>query len=193
MSPFAIALAILIVILALKPAFIRARQHVRSARYNVAELRRRKQGLSAQIRILARESLGQRLTAGKDEHESGEMNVRIAQLQRRVSDLEKIDRRVLVMDERRGLQETGWVARIRRDRAGAHPLEPALITRLWDEGRYYFFYATDANKARRKAQVRFVADQGFEVVDVLPHSGDLTEDPKIPGSEPKDAEKKESA
>lgn len=189
MSPFAIALAVLIVVLALKPAFIKARQHVRSARYSVLELRRRKQGLSAQIRALARESLGQRLTAGKDEIESGEMNVRIATLQRRVNELEKIDRRVLVMDERRGLQETGWVVLIRRDKAQAHPLEPALITHLWDEGRYYFFYASDPNKAKRKAGVRFPTEQGYEVVEVLPHSGDLTEDPKIPGLEAK----KESA
>lgn len=189
MSPFAIALAILIVILALKPAFIRARQHVRSARFNVDELRRRKHGLSLQIRLLARESLGHRLTAGKDEVESGEMHVRIAGLQRQLIELEKVDRRVLVLDERRGLQETAWIVHLRRDSASAHPLEPKTITTLWDEGRYYFFYAGDANKARRKATVRFPSEQGFEIVDVLPHNGDLTDDPKIP----KEAPRKETA
>lgn len=189
MSPFALALAFLIVALALKPAFIRAKQNVRRARHTVLEMQRRKMGLSAQIRTLARESLGQRLTAGKDETESGELHVRIATLQRRVTELEKIDRRVLVLDERRGLQETGWVVLVRRDAGDPPASEPPLITRLWNEGRYFFFFASDGQKAKRKAQVRFPVDNGFEVVEAYPQGPDLTEDPKIP----KDSVAKESA
>ncbi|ACI98066.1 hypothetical protein [Rhodospirillum centenum] len=179
MTDFGLILGGMVVLLAAKPALDRARLSVRAARRTVAEVERRRRTLSHQVRVLARESLHQRLTAGHDEEEVGEIQARIAGLQRRVQDLEEVDRRVLVLDERRGLSERGWIVLLRRDSTAAPPQEPAPVSRLWSEGRYLFCYATDPARARRKLTVRFPEEGGFQVVEVFPHEGDLTEIPKI--------------
>ncbi|HYC05963.1 MAG TPA: hypothetical protein VED40_21905 [Azospirillaceae bacterium] len=176
MNGFGIGLACMIVILAVKPAVLKARKSIKQARRSIRELRHRQHAISHQIRALARESLAQRHTADADDGEVGEMHQAIAGLTRRIQELEAIDRRILVLDERRGLQETGWIILVRRE-GEVPPLEPTRVTRAWQEGRYIFYFATDLNRARRKAQARFPAAQGYQVIDVFPHEGDLSEPP----------------
>ncbi|HYE50310.1 MAG TPA: hypothetical protein VEB20_12020 [Azospirillaceae bacterium] len=178
MNGFALALGAMIVLIALKPAVVRARQHIMQSKRGLLELKRRRVALSQQIRALARESLGQRLTADADDDESSEMTLRVAGLTRRVQELERVDRRILVLDERRGLSETGWIVLLRRSPEAPVPgYEPQRVTQLWHEGRYVFFYAGDMGRARRKALVRFPESAGYEVVDAFPHEGDLAEQP----------------
>ena len=179
MSGTGLILMLLLVVLAVHPAVMRTHRKVRAARAGVAELKRRKRLLSLQVRALARESLGQRLTSGRDTHESEAIHFHMAELERRLVELQSIDRRVLVLDERRGLTETGWILLIRRPPDAAPPLEPGPITQLWAQGRYFFFFAPDQNRARRKAMVRFSPEQGFEIVDIQPHEGDLSQPPVI--------------
>ncbi|MFM2045360.1 MAG: hypothetical protein RLY86_3936 [Pseudomonadota bacterium] len=179
MNWFAITLGTMIVLLSLKPSVARARKLVLDTKVGLIELRRRRAALSQRLRALARESLGQRLTAGADNTESQEMNDRVALMTKRIEELEAVDRRVLVFDERRGLAEQGWILLIRRPRNAAPALEPPGVTRLWDEGRLVFVFASDARKARRKAQVRFPEEGGFEFVEVYAHEADLTEPPAI--------------
>lgn len=176
MNGFGIGLACMIVILAVKPAVLKARRTIKQGRRTIRELRQRQHVISHQIRMLARESLSQRHTADADDGEVGEMHLTIASLTRRIQELEAVDRRILVLDERRGLQETGWIVLVRRE-GDVPPLEPARIARAWQEGRYVFYFATDLNRARRKAQARFPAAQGYQVIDVFPHEGDLAEPP----------------
>lgn len=184
MSLFSFLLGALIVLLSVKPSFIRSRKTIREARASILDLTRRRQMLSQKIRALARESLNQRLTAGEDDVETEEMAKRIAGLQHRLGELEAIDRRILVLDERRGLSETGWILCIRRALSSGPPLEPDAVAALWDEGRYVFFFASDPARARRKATVRFPEDQGFQIVEITPHTGDLSDVPS-PGGGPK--------
>lgn len=179
MSWFAILLGAMIVLLSAKPGIIRARRQLRDARAGIIDLKRRRQMLSQKLRALARESLDQRLTAGADGTECEHLNDRIAVMMRRVEELEAVDRRILVLDERRGLQESGWILLIRRPRSHAQPLEPVGVTRLWDEGRHLFVFASDMRKARRKAAVRFPQSAGFQIVEVHPHDGELSETPQI--------------
>lgn len=179
MNWFGLILGAMIVILASKPSMIKARKQIRDARLGIIDLTRRRIALSQRLRALARESLGQRLTAGADDTEAGTLDDNIALLKRRVEELEAIDRRILVLDERRGLQETGWIVLVRRARASAPPMEPSGITQLWDEGRYLFVFAIDARKARRKTIVRFTEEGGFQLVEVYPHEGDMTEPPRL--------------
>jgi len=181
MSMTAYVVGGLVVVLSTKPALNKSRKVIRDARNGIADLIRRKFVLSQKLRSLARESLGQRLTTGADTHESTELNEKVAELQARVRELEAVDRRVLVLDERRGLSESGWIILIRRTADHAHPLEPMAITRLWDEGRLLFFYASDVARARRKAAVRFQAEQGFQILEVFAHEGDMSEAPVIGG------------
>lgn len=184
MSGFAMALALMIVFLSVKPTFIKANRTIREAKKAMIELRRRQQALSNKIRSLARESLGQRLTAGQDDHEADELAARTDQLKRMIEQLEGEDRRVLVMDERRGLSESGWIICVRRRPEAASPLEPSNITRLWDEGRYVFFFATDMPRVRRKVLMRFSEENGFSIVDVKPHEGDLSDPPALGAHSP---------
>ncbi|WP_094456894.1 hypothetical protein [Niveispirillum lacus] len=179
MSGFSMALMLMIVFLSVKPTVIKANRSLKEARRAMVELRRRQHALSTKIRSLARESLGQRLTAGQDDHEAFELQSRTDHLQRTIELLEAEDRRVLVMDERRGLSETGWIICVRRRPEAASPLEPSNITRLWDEGRYVFFFASDMARARRKVLLRFSEEGGFSIVDVKPHEGDLSDPPAL--------------
>lgn len=184
MSGFSIALMLMIVFLSMKPTVLKANHSLKEARKAMVELRRRQQALSNKIRALARESLGQRLTAGQDDHEADELQSRTDHLKRTIELLEAEDRRVLVMDERRGLSETGWIICVRRRPEAASPLEPSNITRLWDEGRYVFFFASDMPRARRKVLMRFPEDGGYSIVDVKPHEGDLSEPPALGAHNP---------
>lgn len=184
MSLFTIAMGAMIVFLSLKPTVIKANHTVREAKKAMLELRRRQQALSQRVRALARESLNQRLTAGQDDNEADALNNRLEQLHRMIEQLEAEDRRVLVMDERRGLSETGWIICVRRSPSVASPLEPTVITRLWDEGRYLFFFASDQARARRKVLTRFSEENGFSIVDVKPHEGDLSDPPALGAHNP---------
>ncbi|MDE1148556.1 MAG: hypothetical protein PW843_18390 [Azospirillaceae bacterium] len=177
MNWFAFALGLMIVAIGVKPAFQRAQRRLARTRHNIRDLRHRRRVLSHQVRTLARESLAQRLTSRADDVESAQVGDHIQALARHVNGLEQVDRRVLVTDERRGLQETGWIVLIRRTEA--LPSEPTRVTQLWAEGRYFFFYAADPTRARRKALLRFPAAQGHEILDVVPHEGDLTEAPNL--------------
>jgi hypothetical protein len=179
MNGFALTLGIMIVCLAARPAFMKAQASLRHTQREMNELRRRQFALSQKIRSLARESLGQRLTAGQDDHESEVLQSRIDHVQQLIEQLEQEDRRILVLDERRGLSESGWIVCIRRRREVASPLEPDVITNLWDEGRFVFFFATDAMRAKRKAMVRFTEEAGFTIVEVRPHEGDLSDPPAL--------------
>lgn len=184
MSGFAMALVLMIVFLSVKPTVMKANRTIREAKKAIIELRRRQHALSNKIRALARESLGQRLTAGQDDHEADELASRTDHLKRMIEQLEGEDRRVLVMDERRGLSETGWIICVRRRPEAASPLEPSNITRLWDEGRYVFFFASDMPRARRKVLMRFSEEQGYSIVDVKPHEGDLSDPPALGAHNP---------
>lgn len=184
MSGFAMALMLMIVFLSVKPTVIKANRSLKEARRAMIELRRRQNALSSKIRSLARESLGQRLTAGQDDHEAFELQSRTDHLQRSIEQLEGEDRRVLVMDERRGLSETGWIICVRRRPEAASPLEPNNITRLWDEGRYVFFFASDMPRVRRKVLLRFSEENGYSIVDVKPHEGDLSDPPALGAHNP---------
>lgn len=181
MISFPLLLGLFIVVLSTRPSLERARHVIADAHRSIRELERRKQALSRRIRELAKESLNQRLTSGQDSNETDDLRDRLRTLQQRIRDLEAMDRRILVLDERRGLSETGWILRVRRDPAAAPPLEPRVITALWDEGRYVFFFAGDPARARRKAQIRFPEEHGFSVIEVIPHAGDLTDIPKLSG------------
>lgn len=184
MSAFSIALGVMIVFLSVKPTVLKANRTIKETKRAMIELRRRQFALSQKIRALARESLGQRLTAGQDDMEAQAMSQRVSHLQRMIEQLEAEDRRVLVMDERRGLSETGWIICVRRRPDAASPLEPSNITRLWDEGRYVFFFASDQGRARRKVQTRFSEEQGYTIVDVKPHEGDLSDPPALGVNKP---------
>ncbi len=184
MSGFAMALMLMIVFLSVKPTVIKANRTIKEAKKAIVELRRRQQALSGKIRSLARESLSQRLTAGQDDNEADQLQSRTDHLQRMIEQLEGEDRRVLVMDERRGLSETGWIICVRRRPEAASPLEPSNITRLWDEGRYVFFFASDMARARRKVLMRFSEENGFSIVDVKPHEGDLSDPPALGAHNP---------
>lgn len=184
MSGFAMALMLMIVFLSVKPTVIKANRTIKEAKKAIVELRRRQQALSGKIRSLARESLSQRLTAGQDDNEADQLQSRTDHLQRMIEQLEGEDRRVLVMDERRGLSETGWIICVRRRPEASSPLEPSNITRLWDEGRYVFFFASDMARARRKVLMRFSEENGFSIVDVKPHEGDLSDPPALGAHNP---------
>lgn len=174
MIDMAFIIGAVVVLLSAKPSFTKAQRTVRDARQAIVELKRRRYALSQKVRMLARESLSQRLTAGQDQMESDDLTGRIAGLQHRVQELEAIDRRVLVLDERRGLSESGWIIRLRRPADQAQPLEHAAVTRLWEEGRYVFFFASDVARARRKSLVRFPEEQGYEILEVIPHADELS-------------------
>ncbi|QJE73925.1 LapA family protein [Aerophototrophica crusticola] len=174
MSNMAFLIGAVVVALSAKPSYLKAQRTIREARQAILELKRRKHALSQKVRMLAKESLDQRLTAGQDQMESDDLTGRIAGLQHRVQELEAIDRRVLVLDERRGLSESGWIIRLRRPPDQAPALEPSAVTRLWEEGRYVFFFASDVARARRKSLVRFPEEQGFEILEVIPHADDLS-------------------
>lgn len=173
------ALGVLIVLMSAKATFLKAHQTVKDTRRTMRDLRRRQQALSLKIRSLARENLAQRVTAGQDESEVDQIQYRISELQRQVDRLELEDRRILVLDERRGLSETGWIVCIRRLPDVASPLEPRGITALWDEGRFVFCYAGDMARARRKVMVRFTEEAGYQIIDVRPHEGDLSDPPNL--------------
>jgi hypothetical protein len=174
----AVSVGVLIVIMAVRPNLNRARTTIYQARQSVQEILRRKHSLSQQIRVLARESLHQRLTSVSDKDTSAALEETIGSLTGHLQQLEKVDRRVLVFDERRGIQETGWILRVQRTERGP-PLEPSRIAEAWADGRYMFFWAADEQKARRKAQIRFPAEQGYRVVEVLRHDADLSEPPAL--------------
>jgi hypothetical protein len=179
MSTFSLILGLMIVMLAMKPAVVRARKQIHSVKVMIVEQNRRRIAISNQVRNLARESLHQRLTSGKDKTESGELSGHMVELQHRLAQLERIDRRVLVVDERRGQSESGWIVKIHRSPNAAPALEPTPVVNVWEDGRFFFFYATDAGKAKRKAAIRFPSGEGFEVSEVFPHVGDLSDEPKI--------------
>lgn len=173
-----LAVGVLIVIAAVKPMVTKARVGVFQARQGVQEVLRRKHALSQQIRALARESLHHGLARKHDGDDSEGLHEVIEGLTRRVGDLEAVDRRVLVLDERRGQRETGWIVHLCRDE-DAPPMEPERVTETWRDGRYVFFWAPDERGARQRAGIRFPEAQGFRILDVAPHTGDLTEPPAL--------------
>ncbi|WP_044559641.1 hypothetical protein [Azospirillum sp. B4] len=177
MNWFAVVLGVMIVLIGVKPAFQKAQRQLKRTRRSIKDLQRRRYVLSQQVRALGRESLSQRLTSVADDVEAAELGSHVKGLTDQVNALESVDRRILVTDERRGLQETGWIVLIRRTEG--LPMEPTRVVKLWEEGRYYFFFASDLTRARRKAQLRFPAAQGYEVLDVVPHEGDLSETPSF--------------
>ncbi len=173
------AVGLLIVVSAVKPTVTKARISIYQARQSVQEVLRRKHSLSVQIRTLARESLHQRTTSVHDRHNSENLHDVIEGLTRKAADLECVDRRVLVLDERRGQQETGWIICVHRSADAAPQAEPPRVTETWIEGRYLFFWAQDEIKARRKAAIRFPEDQGYRVIETMRHDGDLSESPPL--------------
>lgn len=173
------AVGLLIVISAVKPTVTKARISIYQARQGVQEVLRRKHSLSQQIRTLARESLHQRTTSASDRHNSENLHDVIEGLTRKAAELECVDRRVLVLDERRGLQEVGWIICLHRSPDAAPSQEPPRVTETWAEGRYLFFWAQDESKARRKTNIRFPEDQGFRILEVTRHDGDLSDMPAL--------------
>lgn len=173
-----LAVGILMVIAAVKPMVTKARMAVFQARQGVSEVLRRKHALSQQIRALARESLHQGMARRHDGTDSEGLHETIEGLTRRAEELEAVDRRVLVLDERRGQRETGWIVHLIRPEEGL-PTEPPRVAETWRDGRYLFFWAPDERGARQRAAIRFPEHHGFRILDVTPHPGDLSEDPTL--------------
>lgn len=168
----------LIVIAAVKPTFNKALVAIHQARETVQDVLRRKHSLSQQVRTLARESLHQRLTSVRDAGGAEGLNDVIAGLERRIEELEEVDRRVLVLDERRGQREVGWILRIVRQ--GPAPFaEPPRVTESWQAGRYLFYWAQDEKGARQRVTLRFPESAGFRIVEAVRHEGDLSEEPSL--------------
>lgn len=172
------AVGLLIVIGAVKPTFNKAVVAVHQARSNIQDVLRRKHSISQQIRTLAKESLHQRVSILHDAHGTDSLHDVIGGLTRKVEQLEWVDRRVLVLDERRGQREVGWILRIARHGPGP-ALEPPRVTESWQHGRYVFFWAQDEKSARQRAGVRFPELLGYRIVEVMRHEGDLGEDPAL--------------
>ena len=173
-----LAVGILIVVAAVKPMVTKARLSVFQARQGVQEVLRRKHALSQQIRALARESLHLGNASKHDGDDSVGLHGVIDGLTRRAGDLEAVDRRVLVLDERRGQRETGWIVHIVRLEDGA-ATEPPRVAENWRDGRYVFFWAPDERGARQRASIRLPEDHGFRILDVAAHAGDLSEPPAL--------------
>ena len=173
-----LAVGVLIVIAAVKPMVMKARLSVYQARQGVQEVLRRKHALSQQIRALARESLHLGNASRHDGDDSADLHGAIDGLVRLTADLEAVDRRVLVLDERRGQRETGWIVHIARQKEGA-ATEPPRVAETWRDGRYVFFWAPDERGARQRASIRFPEAHGFRILDVAPHAGDLSEPPAL--------------
>lgn len=172
------AVGALIVIAAVKPTFNKAVVAVHQARETVQDVLRRKHSLSQQVRTLAKESLHQRLSSVHDADGAESLHDVIASLTRKVDELELVDRRVLVVDERRGQREVGWILRIARQEPGAYTEAPR-VTESWQFGRYLFFWAQDEKGARQRAAFRFPESQGYRIVEVIRHEGDLSEEPAL--------------
>ena len=168
----------LIVLAAIKPVFNKARVTLHQAKQGVQEMLRRKHSLSQQVRTLARECLHHRASSVHDHDDAERAHDAVAGLSRRVEELEAVDRRILVLDERRGLRETAWILCIVRT-GPPPPHEPPRVTESWREGRYIFYWAENERLARNKASIRFPADHGFQVIEVLRHDGDLADTPNL--------------
>lgn len=183
MNIFASAVGGMIMLIAAKPAVIKSFREIRRVRATIRDLERRRRALSQQLRVLARESLNQRALSAADARETETLSETIDGLQGRLDSLQSVDRRIIVMDERRGVVETSWIILIRRAvGASAPPNEPPAISQLWRDGRYYHFFATDEARARRKAGQLFPASGGYEVQAVHPYDGDLSQVAKLPGA-----------
>lgn len=172
------AVGALIVVAAVKPTFNKALVAVHQSRETIQDVLRRKHSLSQQVRTLAKESLHQRISSVHDSDGAESLNDVIDGLNRKVEELEAIDRRVLVLDERRGQREVGWILRIARQEPGPYT-EPPRVTESWQVGRYLFFWAQDEKAARQRAAVRFPESLGYRIVEVIRHEGDLAEDPAL--------------
>jgi hypothetical protein len=168
----------LIVIGAVRPTFNKLLVALHKAREGVRDVLRRKHSLSQQIRALAKESLHQRINSVHDAVGAEDLHDVIAALTRNVEALEAVDRRVVVLDERRGQREVGWILLLARDPPGPQS-EPPRITELWQQGRYLFFWAQDEQGARHRAGLRFPERQGFRILQVIRHEGDLSEPPGL--------------
>ena len=173
-----LGVGLLIVVGAVKPVFNKAKVTLHQARQGVQEMLRRKHSLSQQVRTLARECLHHRATSVHDHDDAERLHDVVAGLTRRVEELESVDRRILVLDERRGLRETAWILCIARS-GPPLPHEPPRVTESWREGRYIFYWAENERLARNKASIRFPADHGFQVIEVLRHDGDLADTPHL--------------
>ena len=173
-----IAVGGLIVIAAVKPTFNKAIVAIHQARETVQDVLRRKHSLSQQVRTLAKESLHQRISRAHDSDGAENLHEVIANLERRVEELETVDRRVVVLDERRGQREVGWILRIVRQEPGPYTEAPR-VTENWQLGRYLFFWAQDEKGARQRAAIRFPESMGYRVAEVIRHEGDLSDEPAL--------------
>lgn len=171
-------IGLLIVLGAIRPVFNKAKVTIHQARQGVQEMLRRKHSLSQQVRTLARECLHLRAASLHDRDDTEHLHETIAGLTRRVDELEAVDRRILVLDERRGLRETAWILLIVRT-GPPPPHEPPRVTESWREGRYIFYWAENERLVRNKASIRFPADHGFQVIEAMRHDGDLADSPSL--------------
>ena len=64
-------------------------------------------------------------------------------------------------------------------RSAGPPDEPPRVAETWHEGRYLFFWAQDERTARQKVAIRFPEAQGFQIVEMKRHDGDLGEPPTL--------------
>lgn len=181
MNVFASAVGGMIILIAAKPAVIKSLRGIRRVRASIRDMERRRRALSQQLRVLARESLNQRVLSAADARETETLSRTIQGLQGHLENLQGVDRRIIVMDERRGVVETSWIVLIRRSSAaGVPPNEPPAISQLWRNGRHYHFFAADEARVRRKVAQHFPVAGGYEVLGIYPYDGDLTQIAKLP-------------
>lgn len=179
MNTFAFFVGVAFVAIAIKPAVLKARRDLRQVRVDIRDLTRRSAGLSQQVRTLARECRNQRLLGSADAAQVQIQGETLKELQGSLDALQGVDRRIIVLEERRGPTESGWIAQVRRPGVPP-PGEPATITHLWRDGRYYHCFASDPARARRKLEQRLPSQDGYEIIgDLRPHAEELTEVAKL--------------
>lgn len=156
--------------LALAAGFLRSHQHVEVARSRIEGLRRAKEVQVERIRQAAKTSLMLKREFRKAEDRKAELQEEIRDQTIKLAAALRVDRRVYVLDDRRGASDLSWIVTVTNTHFTEHvnPQANMAAQLSWRAGRRMVVYALDAAKAREKAATRLPERLGYQVGTIIP-------------------------
>lgn len=159
-----ILLAVMIVATAFALALEQSMRRVRDLRRRVTQLVTKKQQQVDRLRVAGRESLTLGREVRNQQRTVDQLIEETAQVEAELLRLAHPANRTFVLDEKRGLADSGW-----------HVTVEAPITGVgvrggptWEGQRRFRVWAPDEHAARAKMEKRYAADQGYAIVSIFP-------------------------
>lgn len=159
-----ILLVVLVVATAFAGALEQAMRRVRNTRRRVSTLVTKKQQQVERLRAAGRESLTLGREVRNQQRAVDLLLEEIGQVEAELDRLAHPANRTFVLDERRGMADSGWHVTVEAPLVGAGTRNGPT----WQGHRRFRVWAPDEHAARAKVERRYDPEQGYAIITVFP-------------------------